>query len=148
VGCSKNKLPHAAPAGELYCSPLFRACRRWAERNCDVWAILSARHGVVTPDKVLEPYNTRLADRRPHGVNPPLNRQEMWHWLYAAVQAWRCQYAAPTRAAPLVILAGKDYWEPLAGRMPFEIPLDGLGIGDRLKWLKVATAVKEASLYD
>jgi len=60
VGCVKSKLDHAAPARELYTSQLFRGRRASVERTCDRWFILSALHGLVSPDEVLEPYQRAL----------------------------------------------------------------------------------------
>jgi hypothetical protein len=53
VGCVKTKQPRAAPAQELYTSPLFWGRRTWVERTCDRWFILSAKHGLVEPGRVL-----------------------------------------------------------------------------------------------
>lgn len=63
VGCVKSKLAFPAPAGELYVSPLFRGRRAAVERSCDRWFILSAAHGLVDPDRVLEPYDVTLTTR-------------------------------------------------------------------------------------
>ena len=60
VGCVKQKLDHAAPAADLYVSPLFRGRRAYVERTCERWFILSALHGVVRPDAPLEPYDVTL----------------------------------------------------------------------------------------
>jgi len=38
VGCVKQKALVAAPAAELYVSPLFRARRTDVERSCDRWS--------------------------------------------------------------------------------------------------------------
>lgn len=141
VGCCKTKLRHAAPARELYCSPLFRLCRAWAERHADAWAILSARYGVVRPDNVIEPYDTTIAQRRPFG-QPPLSPKDFGTWLYAQVQAWRTRYATPAQAPRLVILAGKSYWRWLVDRLDFDVPLDGLGIGERIWWLQRQTGAR------
>lgn len=139
VGCSKTKLRRAAPARELYCSALFRLCRRWAEQHADAWAILSAHHGLVEPHEVIEPYDTTVAQRRPYG-GPPLSPKEFGFWLYAQVQAWRSRYAMPPRAPRLIVLAGRDYWRWLVEhRLEIHVPLDGLGIGERLRWLKQQT---------
>ncbi len=142
VGCCKTKRRHRAPAKELYCSPLFRLCRAWAEQHADAWAILSAHYGVVRPDMEIEPYDTTIAQRRPFG-QPPLSRKDFGNWLYSHVQAWRSRYATPTEGPRLVILAGKPYWACLVGRLEFTVPLDGLGIGQRLRWLKQQTAPRQ-----
>jgi hypothetical protein len=136
VGCGKRKLRHAAPAKDLYCSALFHLSRKWAELHADAWAVQSARYGVVEPDKVIEPYDTTITDRSPFG-RPRLTPKEIGTWLYASVQAWRSRFATATQAPALVILAGRDYWQWLIGRrVAFGTPLDGRGIGERLRWLK------------
>src|SRR5438477_185305 len=60
VGCVKKKGPVAAPAGELYVSPLFVGRRRFVTASCDRWFILSALHGLLDPGEVIEPYDTSL----------------------------------------------------------------------------------------
>jgi hypothetical protein len=63
VGCVKKKEARALPARDLYNSPLFRGRREYVERSCDEWFILSALHGVVSPDDVIEPYDITLTTR-------------------------------------------------------------------------------------
>lgn len=60
VGCVKTKGPVATPAGELYVSALFVGRRRFVEASCDRWLILSALHGLVAPDEVVDPYDESL----------------------------------------------------------------------------------------
>ncbi len=60
VGCVKMKLDYAAPARDLYVSPLFRGRRAWVERSCSQWFVLSALHGVLDLDDVVEPYDVTL----------------------------------------------------------------------------------------
>jgi hypothetical protein len=105
-----------------------------------VWAVLSARHGVVEPDEVIAPYDTTVGDRRPFG-GPRLSPGEFDTWLYAHVQAWRSRYATSTSSPRLVVLAGRAYSRCLVQRgLEFCAPLDGLGIGERLRWLQRQTA--------
>src|SRR5690606_13413659 len=52
VSCVSSKEPHAAPARDLYTSALFRKARAYAERNADAWYILSAKYGLVDPNRV------------------------------------------------------------------------------------------------
>jgi hypothetical protein len=61
VGCVKTQLDHSAPADELFCSPLFRLRRDFAERSGRPWFVLSSRHGLVRPEQVIEPYDLPLA---------------------------------------------------------------------------------------
>lgn len=65
VGCGDNKAGEAVAARELYTSNYFGKKREFAEEVCDEWAILSAKHGVVDPDKVLEPYDVTAKDIDP-----------------------------------------------------------------------------------
>lgn len=60
IGCVKSKVGHTAPAKDLYDSPLWWKRRRYAESTGMPWAILSAEHGMVDPDTVLEPYDRYL----------------------------------------------------------------------------------------
>lgn len=59
IACGAAKLTHAAKARDLYTGSLFRLARAFAERSGDWW-ILSAKHGRVHPDTVLEPYDMTL----------------------------------------------------------------------------------------
>jgi hypothetical protein len=142
VGCCRTKLRQAAPAKELYVSPLFRLCRRWAEQHADAWAVLSAYHGVVEPDAVLEPYDVTIRQRRPYG-QAPLSSEEFQTWLCASVQRWRCKYVQGSQTPQLIVLAGKDYWRWLKASFTFSVPMDGLGIGERLQWLQEQLAREE-----
>ena len=62
VGCVKQKAGTARPARDLYVSALFVGRRGFVERSCSEWWILSALHGLVHPDQVLEPYDMTLKD--------------------------------------------------------------------------------------
>lgn len=73
VGCVKEKASFAQPARDLYTSTLFRGRRRYVTESCDEWWILSAEHGLVAPNDVLEPYDRTLktmcrAERRAWSV--------------------------------------------------------------------------------
>ena len=142
VGCSKEKLAQAAPAKDLYCSVLFRLCRNWAERNADAWAILSGKHLLVDPDEVIEPYDRSIRERRPFDQRRPLSSKDFAQCVYAAVQGWACRFATPTEGPRLVVLAGQDYWQWIDGHFDMERPLDGLGIGQRLRWLRQELSFK------
>jgi hypothetical protein len=62
VGCVKGKRGVAMPARDLYTSALFLGRRRYVERTCHRWFVLSAKHGLVDPDTILEPYDETLKD--------------------------------------------------------------------------------------
>ena len=128
VGCAAQKRNRTAPADELYISPLFRSARQWAERNGDVWYILSAKHGLLTPRVLIDPYEQQLADLTPA-------QRAQW----AANVANRLDRAEPGLArARVTALAGRLYVEGLQARLGprLELPLAGLGVGERLAWFK------------
>lgn len=63
VGCVKSKGGSAAPAADLYTSALFHSRRRWVEASCSRWYLLSAKHGLVPPGQMLEPYDETLTTK-------------------------------------------------------------------------------------
>ncbi len=62
VGCVKGKADRPMPAQELYTSSLFIKRRKFVEESCDSWWILSAEHGLVSPNEILAPYDRALKD--------------------------------------------------------------------------------------
>jgi len=62
VGCVKRKAEAARAAEDLYTSALFKERRAHVNETCDRWFILSARHGLVDPSAVLEPYDETLTN--------------------------------------------------------------------------------------
>ena len=136
VGCVKTKLPTAAPADELYTSPLFRKRRRYAEATGQPWFILSALHGLVRPDQVLEPYDMYLAGQ-------PVTYRRQWALrvvsdLIAAV--------GPLEGRTVEVHAGAPHVEPLepllsAAGVEVRVPLRGLNQGQHLAWYSSDPAV-------
>lgn len=129
VGCVKSKLSHAAPAKDLYISPLFRKERAYAETAGERWFILSAEHGLVAPDEVLQPYELRLS------TTPARYRRD---WGDKVVQQLQ-DVAGPLRGKTIEAHAGSAYVDPIragvirAGAHLVE-PLAGLTLGRRLTW--------------
>lgn len=135
VACASQKLRRPAPARELYTSQLFRKSVAYVEPRVDRWFILSALHGTVHPDTVLEPYNLKLGTKQA----PPIRE-----WAERA--AWGLAYQLGDVDEPIewLVLAGEQYrvmlrclegakeWED---DCPFHIPMRGLGIGEQLGWL-------------
>ena len=66
VPCGNAKLSHAAPARDLYTGSQFRyvfsLAEAAAERTGGEVFILSGLHGLVEPDRVLEPYKKKMGD--------------------------------------------------------------------------------------
>lgn len=132
VGCSSAKLSRPAPARELYTSALFRKAAAYAERECDRWYVLSAKHGLVAPDTILEPYDVKLGRRHREAAK---DAGPIWDWA-ARVQGQLAEELADVPKVSLVALAGEQYRTVLHPcQWPFSIPMKGLGIGEQLAWL-------------
>lgn len=122
IACASKKQLGSHPAAELYTSPLFRMSRAWVERHCpDGWFILSAKHHLLHPDDIVPCYDHTLKD---------LTRQQRAHWadtVSAQLQSLgSCNF---------IVFAGAAYCQALEG-LEVERPLQGLGIGQQLRWLK------------
>jgi hypothetical protein len=130
VSCCGPKLDRIAPARDLYRSPMFQKSARWAERKGDSWLVLSARHGLIRPDEMLEPYNQTLK---------AMTKAQRDAWARQVVTQMR-SWASDRSVTSLhvTLLAGATYatWTPLAHDLARVVqPLQGMSIGYRLKWL-------------
>lgn len=135
ISCAKKKLSVRAMAKELYISTLFQKSRQWAEQNCDQWFVLSAKHGLVKPTQIINPYEKRLA-------RPTLKENSDW-----ANKAFKglASLGLLREGVTFVWLAGKDYRSRLSELLkdyPQENPLGRRKHGSRLKWLKKALSRK------
>lgn len=129
VACVGKKRAGIAPARSLYTSAWFVKARSYAEQHADAWYILSARHGLITPDQPLEPYEQTL-NTMPH------HKRQRW-----ATQVWRAIVVVADVGDRLVFLAGLRYRElvvPVLVGLGYtvEVPMLGLGIGRQLAWLE------------
>jgi hypothetical protein len=132
VGCVKEKRTSAVAARDLYTSVLFRGRRRFVERTCDRWYVLSALHGLVEPLQVLEPYDETLKSA------PTENRRE---WSARVLEELRRKLGHLT-GATFEIHAGAEYREfglrqglEREGGM-VEVPAEGLRIGEQLAFYR------------
>lgn len=141
VACCKQKLERAAPARELYRSDLFRKSLAYAETIAPgrYW-ILSAKHGLVEPRQVLEPYELSLEHLDPE------ERAEWAHTVGIQLgDALEMPFAAKNWPGyRIVVLGGSRYVPQLPDRNTAERPLDGMQIGQRLQWLRAQVALRAA----
>ena len=101
ISCCKEKLDHAAPAEELYCSSFFKLSKAWIKKRVKEWGILSAEHGLVMPDQVIEPYDRKLTDL------PRLQRERWNDYVHEQlVDKWG-------EDVTYVIVAGAEYRKAL-----------------------------------
>lgn len=139
VGCGSAKREHAAPAKDLYTSSYFALKRQFAEEYCDQWYVFSAKHGLVAPDTVLDPYDASLSPRSDAYVGDDPAQD-----LGAEVRrALRRDVLPPAgdRDVDLVVLAGRDYAQHLAALddcpgVTVSRPFEGLGgLHGQMEWL-------------
>lgn len=130
VGCSRLKLDRPARAEELYTSPLFRKSAELARAlSTRRWFVLSAKHGLVWHDDVIDPYDQTLATMTPA-------ERRVWRDRVR----WHVNLFIPAEAE-LVVLAGEQYVRPLrGGGREISEPLAGLFIGQRLRKLNAMLA--------
>ena len=62
IACGRSKASHPLPARELYTGSFFRSARATAIATSPEWRIVSAKHGIVTPERVLAPYSVFVGD--------------------------------------------------------------------------------------
>jgi len=65
IQCTASKRDEKAPAKEMYDeSVYFRAMRNWAEARGHPWYIISAKHGLLSPETTIKPYDERGIDEQ------------------------------------------------------------------------------------
>ena len=127
VSCVSKKLDHSSPARDLYISEWFRRARAYIEKRSGCWFILSAKFGLVSPTELLAPYDETLKDK---------SAAERLAWS-DTVRAQLNSQLLPARH--IVIFAGIVYRrhlidDPRRRAETVEIPLEGLRIGEQLRW--------------
>ncbi len=134
VSCVSMKRPYAAAARDLYTSPWFRKARGYAEAVADEWYVLSAKYGLVDPQRVIEPYDETLNQ---------MGFRERREW---ATRVLRQLEAVLRPGDKVIMLAGQRYREGLlntlrARGVHVSVPMEGLRVGEQLHWLSVAGKV-------
>ena len=148
VGCTKSKRSASCPARDMYDpSDLFRLRRAYAEASGRPWAILSARLGVVGPEREIDPYNFTITQRRAQRLGADSCGPT------ACCKRASCSPAAATVMGPggflvwadpsltVEIHAGIDYVRTVElgvvdhyRQVTLTCPTEGLGIGQQKQW--------------
>jgi hypothetical protein len=128
VSCVSKKGTSAAPARSLYLSSWFRKASDVAILISDQWFILSAKYGLVEPNKLIEPYNLTLNQ---------MSVTERQAWARNVLSILLRLLEAGDQ---VIFLAGKRYREFLIDPLleygcNVEIPMEGMRIGEQLQWL-------------
>lgn len=125
VSCGKSKAESRCRAEKLYTGGLTQKGIEWMKRNCQTWFILSAKFGLLHPDTVIDPYDTKITD---------LNKEEIARW---SAKVFGQLKAAHVENKDLLCIAGKEYFQAL------EVPEDntlynlfpsGMKMGFRMRW--------------
>jgi hypothetical protein len=127
VSCGRQKRAEPSRARDLYTSTLFKLAREYCERTCVRWYILSAEHGLLPPEVLVDPYNRTLLT---------MSKQQRHDWGRKVVeQYWIQRLAYRLRDCVVEVHAGFYYVQALRwSGLEFVEPLKGLQIGERLAW--------------
>ncbi len=105
ITCTKSKASSRVPARDMYWpSRLFQLCWHQAESDGSRVAILSAKYGLLLPDRVIAPYNKTITE---------MSTAERAAWGESIGQQFDVAFGA-YGITEVVFLAGKDYREPVA----------------------------------
>lgn len=134
ISCVSTKLDKESKAKDLYVSPLFRMNYAYAQTlKPSAIYILSAKYGLVHPDTVIPPYEQTLNTMKSGQVKD---------WAIDVID--QMQGKIDFQKDEIIFLAGERYRKFL---MPLcrnaKVPLEGLGIGKQLGWLKKKLASVE-----
>lgn len=132
IGCGKSKLTTPSLAQDLYCGSLFVARRNYAELSGSPWLILSAKHGLIRPTTIIEPYDMTIRT---------LSEIQVASWALLQVKRLIDDWPNDTKLRGMLIEihAGEDYAEPIcqvlgAIGVSYSRPVTGLGQGKQLAW--------------
>jgi hypothetical protein len=137
ISCVSRKLDVESRAEDLYASDLFEKTLAYARLAKATPYILSAKYGLLGLDDRIETYNETLKEKT------VLQRQE---WSARVLERLRPLFA---RGDEVLILAGEKYREFLIPAIvdwgvTISVPLEGLSIGNQLKWLGNAISDPES----
>ena len=132
IACCASKNSCACKAKDMYISPLFKGSYAYAKKlGAEKIYILSAKHGLLDENKVIEPYNETLLHK---------SKQQLMTWannVYSELVK-----VADVGNDKFIILAGAVYRKYLIQHLcNYIIPMESVGsIGKQLAFLKQANA--------
>lgn len=130
ISCSKSKLDKRAPARELYTGTLFKKAVAWAERHGYEWYVISALHGLVTPNQIIAPYD--------YSLNQLRGARERESWAHLAVSVHLMSYVS--KGSHAFLMMPELYRRYLQHELDqqsitYTNPLQHLAIGKQMHWL-------------
>ena len=130
ISCVSKKQKIKAKAKNLYTSPLFKYNLQYAHSlSPDKIFILSAKYGLLDLEQEIEPYNETL-NQKP--------KEEIKLWANGVME--QLKEKSNLNEDEFIFLAGERYRKFLIPQIKkFSVPMQGLGIGKQLKFLKEKT---------
>ena len=131
ISCAKMKRPGVHAAKDLYASPRFKLAWKYASARYDRVYILSAKHGLLEPERRIRAYDASLNDR---------TTEERLRWARKVARQIR---AVIPPMAFIDLWCGRAYWNPLRELLDgYQIlaPFAWMSQGKQLQWLKANTA--------
>lgn len=127
ISCVSKKLNKKSKAKDLYISPLFKYNLKYAQSlNPDKIFILSAEYGLLNLDEEIMPYDKTLNK---------MSDKEIKEWSNNVLS--KLNKLTDLNEDEIIFLAGERYRKHLILHIKnYKIPLQGLGIGKQLKYLK------------
>ncbi|KKH45978.1 DUF6884 domain-containing protein [Methanosarcina sp. 1.H.A.2.2] len=127
ISCVSKKLPCASKAKDLYVSSLFKYNLKYAKSlNPDKIFILSAKYGLVDLEREIEPYDKTLNN---------MTSEEIRKWADCVID--QIKKEVDLEEDEFIFLAGEKYRKYLLPHISnYQIPLEGLRIGEQLQYLK------------
>ncbi|MEH7086418.1 DUF6884 domain-containing protein [Neobacillus drentensis] len=129
ISCTKLKKDYPCPASEMYLeSQLFKKAAQYiSQQDYDDWFILSAKHGFLTKETVIEPYDITLNN---------MNSNQRKEWAKGVFE-----HLVKLEPHQIDFYAGKKYREYLIplliqNGIICNVPLEGKGIGEQLGFYK------------
>lgn len=162
VACCKTKLDHRTAAQDIYQGALFKLARQYAEGIGAPWYILSAKHHILRPGELIDPYEETLIGRKKKDRQiwsdrtgckaRQLFRQDGWPqrilWLAGETYSEFLEenFGTSWRFGRTEIVDGKiiNLWQALPCEHAF--PLAHLGIGLQKK--RLAEMISEIKRID
>ncbi len=127
ISCAKTKLSQKSKAKDLYVSPLFRYSLQYAKSlSPDMIFILSAKYGLLDLEKEIKPYDKALNK---------MSVQKVKKWANNVINQLKAK--TNLKKDKFIFLAGEKYMKYLIPEISnCRIPLKGMRIGKRLRYLK------------
>lgn len=126
ISCVSKKGNRKTKAKDLYKSPLFTKSLAYGQKlKPNNIYILSAQHHLLDLDTEIEPYNRTLNK---------MSKKDRTKWGEEVIE--QLKKVANIKKDKFIILAGQNYLTPIQGSLTnIESPLNGLKIGERLRFL-------------